>query len=166
MACCVAVVVWLVRARPGRQVTVAAVVMVLVAMLCAVPGGVLWTFGVDHAVDTGATCPACAVVTYLSAGPLGGYSADADAFAGVLCAQRRGQLAARLSHWTATRSTPTRSRACCVPSGVGSSPPRPRRWPGGCRRTFDAHLLHVGTNQIAFQVLPGATYRNGICIYH
>ncbi len=92
---CVAVAVSLARTRPGRQVTVAVLAMVLVAVLCAVPGSLLWTFGDNHPPDQGATCPQCAVITYLSAGPLGGYQVDATAFDGVLCTANRGQLAAQ-----------------------------------------------------------------------
>ncbi|MDQ7906849.1 hypothetical protein RB614_20245 [Phytohabitans sp. ZYX-F-186] len=76
--------------RPGRRVVLAVLGGSAAMLLCAVPVGTLWTFGVDHG-PAGAECPECAVTVYLAAGPLA-VAPNELAFRRLLCDGRRDEL--------------------------------------------------------------------------
>jgi hypothetical protein len=77
--------------RPTWRITLATFGAVGALLLCGVPAGALWTFGVDHGVS-GAACPECAVTAYLSAAPFAAFAHDDLTFDRVLCDGRRGEL--------------------------------------------------------------------------
>ena len=78
----------------------ARVVALFVAFLLVVCGGTTvfglwWRFGVDHERAT-STCATCAVDQFLSAGPLGGLTADQQRFDDVTCGSQRSTLSAQM----------------------------------------------------------------------
>jgi hypothetical protein len=77
--------------RPAWRITLATLGAVAALLLCGVPAGALWTFGVDYG-EPGAVCPECAVTTYLSAAPFAAFAHDDLRFDRVLCDARRGEL--------------------------------------------------------------------------
>ncbi|GFJ80093.1 Rv0361 family membrane protein [Phytohabitans houttuyneae] len=91
----------LVDYRPSRHTTLAALAGIAAVVLCGAPLATAWTFAVDHGT-TGAECPECALTTYFTAGPLGGYARDDLAFRHLLCPDNRARLATQAHDMAAT----------------------------------------------------------------